>query len=548
MMPLLPALFAALFTVMPFAAAADCAPAGMTTIDVTRAGDSALATYRFGAPIACLALGNRGDVRKMTWQVQTAGAVLSEDGNTVRFAAPRTDFTVRLRAFDHDGAIDRVYSPLFAFSDRTAVAVYTGYLYPASTSAGVFIAFDGFNPVAPQRPVGPQRLGVEQTYMIVGQPAVTRRGQVAAVIDQAMPAWLLAQVNRTILHGETALRSVTSTARALTYLITYTEPATPHANWRGDTLDTLVRLNFMGAPWQTGAVEQKDRVAHFILHEMFHTASTAALDRGLPGAMSLSEGGAEAGAWGLRRRVDPASTVNLPNDVDDAIARCEDLTGATLGDKEQQSQRSAPYVCGMALQFMAAAAVQRDPVAIWHTMLLGAPPASAGWPAFLAAAAVTGKPNAEALAIVGAMATSQIDWTSGIEQLTRAGLLRRRTDAELAEPAASGRFRAAAILHLLKQTCRQSFGFDTQAGVYILDAPPGTSCVAPDKFRLVAMNGIDLTHDAYRAYHELARRCAAGVPVVLADDQGRTTELACKTAPPEIVLHTLSGIAMTMPG
>lgn len=189
---------------------------------------------------------------------------------------------------------------------------------------------------------------------------------------------------------------------------------------------------------------------------------------------------------------------------------------------------------------MVAAAVQRDPLDIWHTLLRSAPPASAGWPAFLAAAAATGKPNAGALAILDAMAASRIEWTSGVQQLTSAGLLRRRTDAELAQPAFGDQYRAAAIFHLLKQTCRQRYGFNAEPGVYVLDAPPGTSCVAPDKFRLATMNGIDLTRDAFGAYHELARRCAAGVPVVLGDDQGRTTELACKTPPPDVMLLTLT--------
>ena len=284
-------------------------------------------------------------------------------------------------------------------------------------------------------------------------------------------------------------------------------------------------------------------VDDFILHEMFHTASTPVLNPDLPGAMALSEGGAEAGSRDLHRRIDPAANATLVADIDHAIARCQELTGATLADKERQSQRSAPYVCGMALQYLVAAAVQRDPLDIWHVLLASAKPRAAGWPAFLSAAAATGKPNADALAILDAMTASRIDWTTGVQQLTGAGLLRRRTEAELAQPAFGGRYRAAAIFHLLKQTCRARHGFQTQAGVYILDAPRETSCAAPDKFRLVSMNGIDLTRDAYRAYHELARRCAAAVPVVLSDDQGHTIELACNTPAPDVVLVTLDRVA-----
>ena len=538
-------LFALLLGAASVASAADCTPEGVTNIHVTRAGVGALATYQFGAPISCLELSDRGDVRKLTWQMQTVGAVLSEDGSRVSFAQPRTNFAVRLQAFSHDGAIDRVYSPVIGFGDNSAVAVYTSYLYPKMTHNGVVISFNGFLPTLPQSPVGRQRFGIEQTYIIVGQPAVTSRGNVAAVIDQAMPAGLLRRVNEVITKGETALLGVTSAPRALTYLITYTEVDTPYANWRGDTLDNLVRLNFMGAPWQTSAVEHQDAIDHFILHEMFHTASSPKLNPGLPAAMSLSEGGAEVGAIGLRQRIDPTAGVSLSADIDNALARCNESTGATLIEKEQKSQRNAPYACGMALQFMVSAAVQSDPLAIWHAMLVNARPVSAGWPDFIGAAATSGRPDQKRLAVLEAMVASRMYWTDGIAQLTSAGMLRLRTQAELAQPAYGARYRTAAIVHLLKQTCRQRYGFNTESGVYILDAPSGSSCAAPDKFRLVAMNGIDLTRDSYRAYHELARRCGAGLPIILGDDTGHTTELACKTLPSEIALVTLSPLSIT---
>ncbi len=535
-------LFAALLAAAPVATAAYCNPTAMTDINVTRAGDAALATYQFGEAISCLALGERGDVRKMTWQLETPGAVLSEDGNTVQFARPSTVLTVRLQPFDHDGAIDRAYSPVIAFGDHTAVAVYTDYLYPKGTGHGVAMSFNGFAPTAPQRPVGPQRLGIEQTYMIIGEPVIVRRGAVAAIVDQAMPSWLLSQVNGAIARGEAALQGVTSTPGPLTYLMTHTEPGTPDASWRGDTRDRLVRLNFMGARWQTGDVANKDAIDTFILHELFHTASGPKLDPRLPGALSLNEGGAEAGARAMQRHFAPADSAGPGADVDNAIASCTEMTGTTLADKEQKSQRSAPYACGMALQFMVAAAVQRDPLAIWQAMLRGAKPFGAGWPDFLAAAAAAaaGKPNPDALATLDALTASRVTWSTGIDQLTSLGVLRRRSETELAQSAYGHRYRTAAIFHLLKETCRQRYGFNTDAGVYILDAPPGTSCVAPDKFRLVTMNGIDLTRDAYRAYHELARRCAAQVPVRLKDDEGHTIELACKTAPPTVTLFTLA--------
>lgn len=534
-------LLTALLSAAPFAAAEDCAPKSPVAITVTRSDGGALATYQFDEAVSCLGLNDRGDVRKLSWQLQTPGAALSEDGNTVRFAAPRKDFAVRLRAFEHDGAIDRAYSPLIAFGDQSSVAVYTSYLYPAVHDRGVWIAFDGFAPTASQRPVGQQRIGFVQTYILVGKPLVERRGQVAAVIDRALPASLLRKVNSAIAQGEAALNKISPASRALTYLVTYTEPGTAIANWRGDTLDNLVRLNFMGAPWQESRADHDESLTHFILHELFHTAITSALNPRLPGAMTLSEGGAEAGAMAMRGRFTGSAPAGMHAAIDKAIARCQDLDGMTLADKEQKSQRAAPYACGAALQFMVASATQRDPLDIWKTLLQQAKPLDAGWPAFLDAAAYDGKPNKNALAILREMTASRIDWAGGIAQLAGIGLLRRQTEAELALPVNADRYRQAALFHLLEQACsRTRYGFNTESSVYILDAPAGQCGAIPDQFRLVALNGIQLGRDASQAYHELARRCAARLPIQLADDQGRTRDVTCKTPPKDVVMYTLS--------
>jgi hypothetical protein len=534
---------AALMLVTPFAMADDCEPKGMTEISVARTENGVLATYGFSAPLSCLKLGERGDVRKLSWQVQTEGAVLSDSGDVVRLTSPRTDFSVRIRALDHDGAMDRVYSPLIAFGDGSAVALYTGYLRPASTERGFSITFNGFAPTTPERKVGPQRIGDEPSYIILGQPVVERRGNISAVVDQAMPPLLLRRVINGISKGEAALRGVTATPRALTYLLTYTDPGEPHAKWRGDALGDLVRLNFMGAPWQQDQADYNDVLDQFILHELVHTASMPALNLSLPGAMTLSEGGAEAVAMSLRRRLDSTAAKGMFVAIDDAIVRCQELAGKTLADKEYQSQRNTPYVCGMALQFMVAAAVQRDPMEVWATMLHKAKPSEAGWPTFLAAAVAAadkGALNNVALAILDDMTASRIDWSGGLTQLANAGLLRRRTEAELAEPAYATPYRTAAILHLLGQFCRKNYGFNSTPSVYVLDAPADTCGTVPDKFRLTAINGINLTRDGYRAHRELARRCAADVPVELSDDQDHQITLACRTPLPDIVLYGLS--------
>ena len=522
------------------AQADNCAPKGMTEITVTHIGEGALATYQLGQAVSCLKLGDNGAVRKLSWEIQTSGAVLSDDGNIVHFASPRKEFAVRLRAFGRDGLMDRVYSPLIAFGDGSAVAVYTSYLRPAMMERGVFFAFSGFAPTAPERNVGLQRIGNEQTYLIVGQPALERRGKIAAVIDHAMPSWLLRHVMLGISQGELALRSVSDATRAASYLITYTEPTASSANWRGDTLDGLVRLNFMGAQWQQEQPGMADRIDQFILHELFHTASARALNPYLPGAMTLSEGGSEAVAMTLLRRGAASAADALAADIDNAISRCQGIPGTTLAEKEQKGQRNTPYVCGMALQFMVAAAVRRDPFEIWEHMLRKVERTEAGWPTFLEAAANKATANMAALAVLKEMTASRIDWESGTAQLLGAGLLRPRTEAELGGQAYEPLYIKNAIFHLLRASCSKGYGFHDLRPVYLLHAPSQTCGVIPDKFRLIAMNGLRLSGDAHRAHRELARRCAAGLPVELTDDNGQRIELPCASLPKDIVLYTLA--------
>ncbi len=521
------------------AMAQECAARGVTEVTITRAGDGALARYQFGEAIACLKLGDRGEVRKLTWQLLTEGARLSEDGNTVHLATPRADFSVRLNAFEKDGVLDRVYSPVIAFGDGSAVAVYSGYLRPAKARDGFFMVFDGFAPSAAERDVGPQRIGNERTYMIVGKPSVQRRGAIAAVIDQAMPAWFLSKVSASIAQGETALRGFSAEPRPLAYLMTFTKPNMAETSWRGDVLDRLVRLNFSGVGWRYEPKELHGQADHFILHELFHTVSADAIDSQLPGSLSLLEGGAEAGAIALRRRLDPQAGAVLSAAVDYSIKRCQSLLGNTLAEKETKSLRDAPYACGLAMQSLAAAASGKDPLDIWQAMLRTTKPYSAGWPDFLKTAAGLGTPNKPAMAVLDDIAASRTDWETGLARLADSGALRRRSEAEAATPGSTPVYRSAAIFHVLGENCSGQFGFKDVEWVHVLDAPAQTCQGIPDKFGLVAMNGYRLGDQAAKAHKELIRRCAAGAAIELLDDKGRKIELACKAAPKEVVFYKL---------
>ena len=249
---------------------------------------------------------------------------------------------------------------------------------------------------------------------------------------------------------------------------------------------------------------------------------------------------AEAVAMSMRRRYGASTTSGMSFVIDNAIARCQAISGATLAEKEQENQRTTPYLCGMALQFMVAAATQRDPLDIRGTLLQKAGSSEADCSSFIQAAANKGRTNKDALTTLGDMSASRIDWDVGIAQLAVDGLLHRRSDAELAEPAYAKRHRAAAIFHLLGQRCRTSYGFNSTPPFYIRDAPAGTCGNVTDQFHLLAMNGRSLDTDADRAHLELARRRMAAIPVELTDEQRHTITLPCHSPLPAIVLYSLS--------
>lgn len=531
--------------------AQECAPVGTTHISLVKDGAGARASYVFETPVSCLRLYDRGDVRTLTWQLHTPGASLSADGKTVHFAVPSASLSVHLRPFDRDGQIDRVYSPLIAFGDGKAVAVYTNYLMPEIMTRGVFFQFDGFAPSAPLNPVGPQRLGPGATYMVVGAPRVERRGKVALVLDTAMSGWLLASVIRNIGEGEAALRAVRRDLSPLSYLVTYTEPALAGMNWRGDVLDRLVRLNFMGEQWQEEDRKKNVDVARFVLHELVHTLGAPVQGPQVPGAMSLGEGMAEAGALALVHEVGHLSAAELDEAVDTLLTLCHGLSGATLEAKEKLSQRAAPYTCGPALQFLlikASNARVSNAPALSRILLRHAALRERGWSSLLAAATAAPHPNRAALSTLRLMITSQISWDAGVQALVQAGLLRRRTDAELANPRFSRVFARASLMPILAQHCKQSYGYYDQGPVYVLDAPaPGCSAVR-DKFRLAVLNGHRLDSSAYLAYMETTRRCTAGLPLELEDDRGIKFTLACTAPVDAVTLYAMDEIVVRSGG
>ena len=156
--------------------------------DIRQAADGAVVSYRFSKKFSCFRLVEAGKVRTLTWKLLTAGAQLGNDGNTIVLAKPANKFEIKILPFARDGQIALVYSPVIAFGDGSAMAVYSRYL-AGTEGTKVVIKFTGYLPIGSTSSIGKHSFLYrgDDTYLIVGKPQVIRKGQSSLVLDRAMP-------------------------------------------------------------------------------------------------------------------------------------------------------------------------------------------------------------------------------------------------------------------------------------------------------------------------------------------------------------------------
>lgn len=535
--------FAALVAGNAYAVAPEvCEPSPVARdiqIAITRSAEGVVARYRFSEPVHCFRLADAGPVRKLTWKVLTAGSRLSDNGNVVFMEKALTGFQVLLRPFQYDGQIDRTYSPVIVFGDGTSAAVYTAYLLGGDQPGKTTFIYRGFSPFAPANKIGRQSdvAGEHPGYLIVGAPLLVQEGKASMILDRALPVWLRAEVTKQLRQGVATLASVAALPGKMSYLLTYTDPRSPGAYWRGDTLHQFVRLNFFGEKWQHDDPALAAAASRFGLHELFHLVNDR-IRSSQPGdgSLSLLEGGAEAAAATLMHRSGQLDDAGLVARMDSAIMRCLAVNGDTLAAKEKNNTRTTPYACGEVLQYLAASTLkkkagQADMLAIWKTLLSRQKGDAYGWDEFFAALRQeAGTAALEQISIL----EKAVDGTASLNDTLGAfevqSVVRKLDGAELRKPELSAFYANFVLWQMLEEHCNGRYGIHSINADYILDAPPESCSGLPDKFRVVAMNGYRLEHEGYDAYREQIRRCAAGELTELKDDHGEIRTAACGKA------------------
>lgn len=516
-------------------------------IAIARHAEGAVANYRFSEPVTCFRLADAGSVRKLTWKLLTAGARLSDDGDAVIMEMPQTGFQVQLQPFRYDGQIDRTYSPVIVFGDGSSAAVYTAYLLGADQSGKTTFTYRGFSPFAPVGKVGRQNdvAGEHPGYLIVGAPLLVRQEKASMILDRALPVWLRALVTKQLRQGVATLSSVATLPGKMSYLLTYTDPQSPGAFWRGDVRHQFVRLNFFGEKWQHEDPALAAVTSRFGLHELFHLANHR-VRSGQPGdgSLSLLEGSAEAAAVTLMHRSGELDDAAYVAEMDAALTRCLAVNGDTLGAKERSNRRTTPYACGEVLQYLAASAVkmnagQADMLMIWKTLLSRQEGDAYGWDEFFAALRQEADPTALGqISLLEKAVGGSASLNDTLEAFEVLSVVRKPDDAELHKPERSALYANYVLWQMLEEHCNGRYGINSINADYILDAPPGSCSGLPDKFRVVAMNGYRLANEGYDAYREQIRRCAAGELTELKDDQGEMRTATCGKAVRQLQLYS----------
>lgn len=541
------------YTGNAYAAASDeCAPGTVVPdirIEITRNAEGAVADYRLSEPVSCLRLADAGPVRKLTWKMLTAGARLNENGNAIVLEKPQSGFQVLLRPFQYDGQIDRTYSPVINFGDGSAAAVYSVYLQGADRSGKTTFEFSGFSPFAQVGKVGRQSevAGEHPGYLIIGDPLLVQDGKASFILDRALPVWLKTKVTQQLHQGVAAVSAVAALPLKTSYLLTYTDPRSPGAGWRGDALHHSVRLNFFGEKWQREDPEIAATISRFALHELFHLANHQ-IRPAQPGngLLSLLEGGAEAAAVTLLHRSGELNDTAFAAEKDAAMLRCLKVPGDTLATKERINTRTAPYACGEVLQYLAAAIVnkksgQADVLTIWKAFLSRQNGEAYGWDEFFAALRQQAAPDSlKQISMLEKLATGTASWHETLEAFEAGSFVRKPDDAEMHTPQRSAFYAESFLQQMLVEHCNGRSGTIPANDGFVLDAPPDACSGVPDKFRVVAINGHRLANEGHDAYREQIRRCAAGESTELKDDHGEVRTVNCSKAVSPIQLYSFN--------
>lgn len=486
------------------AAARDLKPVDPVRAMISRDGEGAIVRYRLPAAVQRFVFADKDTIRDL-WRVTTPGLTLGD--GAVTGDRPFDAFDVHIRP---DAAeVDRVYMGLNrvgrghvihgpSLKGEGVLTVLSFDLAGDETSLPERNAIDGYVYIGPAAQIVADARGDG----VVGSNVAPELATLIRDAFFASLAFYQTRLDVTLPFKPVLIASVDSPGPA---------------SFRGDVTDTgVISVRFRGDAWRDLVGE----VNPFIWHETFHLWNGHTVKaRDENDAPWLHEGGAEYAAT-----VGAVSTGTMTEeDARAGLARrvnnCRRVLGARDFDPARLRSGSAPYDCGVVIQWLADLELRKagtgDVFALWQRMLSAAhgDPRGYGVAEFRALL-----PSNSA---VGALLDSpgSMRWAMVRSRLADLGVNveNRPGDEDLM---------VSALIHVARVNCRAGpVGFsDAGAALRLDDGDCGPLSGAP---LIVTVEDFDPRTQGRAMFEAVQTRCASSLPVRYRTSDDRLLEAAC---------------------
>ncbi|MBR7781853.1 hypothetical protein KDM89_06855 [Undibacterium sp. LFS511W] len=332
------------------------AQSALVTLAFNADHSSVEASFELSHAVEVLRFAGNGEIRLRSW-VPQGGVRLNADGTALLLPKPQKRFSVRLNAFEYDGLLDRVYTPVILFGDGRGAQVYSEYLLPKGggavnlANAGVVLGR------AVSKGMIVWRANDPSTYIVIGQVNTKAEAAYVITIDNALPSWIAKSLDKRVGSlMDLYSRKFGISPKHKPWIVVSYDPvaATGEFGFRGDTNPGMVRLNLMGQSWKHEDVDQAYQLDNFVAHELFHlwNAELWHLKNNEP--VWLLEGGAEAASHDALRTLGLADTERYRYQRANTLIGCTTANGETLSSKLVSGGRTH-YNCGASIFYLAAA-------------------------------------------------------------------------------------------------------------------------------------------------------------------------------------------------
>lgn len=506
------------------------------SLEFSSGDNDVIARYRLSSPTKMLRFNGNGKIRLVSWKAPEE-AQLSNDGQTLEFSEPTTEFSVRLKPFERDGMLDRVYSPVILFADRRSAHVYSEYLLPKD---GGTVSFANEGVVLGKQFSKYQiawRSGDVPTYLLTGRATTELKHEYAITKDAQLPVW----IGRTLEQRLTALiqfysKQFTTTPKDKPWILVSYDPnvASGIQYFRGDTNPGMVRLNFVGTGWNTENPVSLQKLTQFLAHELFHLWNAGVWKNRAHDAIWLFEGGADAAAQDALHRLGYLDDSEYKNMKTSHLLNCSLADGDSFTTK---LNGRTFYTCGATIFHLAAAMnSQREkpvtPVELWKKIfLLSGTEGYAPTNLFQAIEQLQADSRQSSLSALALKTLTEgtLDWRAGLETHQDAFHLYQPT---VTNPPTllAGIFLDKLLLERVKDDCQGDISVSYDQQIYHIDTLK--TCRRIQKsITLTHLGGHSMRNSSEKAWAYAREKCSKTEDLEFSNESGANLVLTCPQIP-----------------